>query len=53
MPIQYRTYELCLEAVKQNGYALEYVPKKYHDDEIYSAALHIRPDVFGRLSICK
>ena len=42
IPPEYRTYELCFEAVKQNGLALRFVKNK--TDEICTAAIKQNPE---------
>ena len=32
VPEEHKTYEMCLEAVKENPMALEFVPEEYHKE---------------------
>jgi hypothetical protein len=45
IPIKFQTYDICLEAVKQYGWSLEYVPGELRTLEICSIAFNHSPDM--------
>lgn len=54
------TYDMCLAAVENDGYALEFVPEKFRNKKIYKAACKSRgmllrfvPDTFIDKKICE
>jgi len=47
VPLALRTREVCLAALRQNGYAIWHVPNK--TSEIYLAAVSTSPEVFYSL----
>lgn len=57
---EYRTYALCLAAVKDSAEALDYVPEKYRTEEIYQEAckhggwvLNQVPEEYMNYEICQ
>lgn len=59
VPEKYRTYGICLQAVRSNGTMLKYVPEKYKTYEICSLAvqfnghaLHYVPDEHKTQELC-
>ena len=39
-----KTHDLCLEAVRKDGFALKYVPEEYKDLNLCLTALHNDPN---------
>ena len=53
IPSQWRHYDLCEIAVKQNGLAIQYVPEELMDNHILELAINSNNEVFSLIPISK
>lgn len=48
VPEEFKTFEMCLEAVKQNPMSLEYVPEEYHKELASEVGIELPKKSKGR-----